>query len=364
MIILANATEVFTTIGFIIVGLLALTFMIVIHELGHYLVGKLLGFKILEFGIGFGPPLFKRKNKKNGEIFSIRPIPLGGFCRFESEDENSDSPTAFDNQPAWKRILTLLAGATFNLISAFIIISIFFAVFGQVTLKVDNVFPDSVNKFEKGDVFLTVNGRQLNILEAQDSTKLLSKAGETAVVVVLRNGKTERFTITKSDYQLGKFDENGVFEPDLIEGKPQMKHGFGISTSIGVHKLSYGLSLKRTFSFTFFVVYKVFEIFGRLFTGKIGVETLGGPVTTIKVMTDASRSGPATLLYAVSIISANLAVMNLLPIPALDGSRIIFCIIEMIRRKPISKKIQGIVNAIGFIALITFAILIDILKLF
>ncbi|HQC54189.1 MAG TPA: site-2 protease family protein [Clostridia bacterium] len=362
--LLSNFIDVLQTTGYIILGLLALTSMIIIHELGHYVAGKALGFKIIEFGVGFGPPVYKHINKRNGEIFSIRPIPLGGFCRFESEDDEyeSNSPTAFDNKPAWKRIIVLASGALFNLISALIIISIFFSVFGQVMLKVEHVYPDSENHIMKGDIVLKVNGHNLNVLETNDAFVLLKSSQDTADIVVLRNGKQENITINKYNYIVGEFDENGNFTPTLVDEKEQTNYGFGFVGTISVQKISFGLSLERAFSFTFFVVYKVFEIFGRLLTGKLGIDALGGPVSTIQVMTNASRSGIATLLYAISIISANIAVMNLLPIPALDGARIVFCIVEIITKKPISKKVQGIIHTIGFLAIILFAILIDVLK--
>ena len=109
--------EILQTIGGILVALLALMVMVVIHEAGHYTVGKLLKFKINEFAVGFGKAIFK-KTKKNGEVFSLRLIPLGGYCAFEGEDEDSNNPEAFNNQKPWKRILVFLAGVTFNFATA------------------------------------------------------------------------------------------------------------------------------------------------------------------------------------------------------------------------------------------------------
>lgn len=363
--IFINATflGVLSTIGYILLGLIALMFMIVVHELGHYLAGKILGFKIAEFGIGFGPAIFKRVNKKNGEIFSIRPIPLGGFCRFEDEDDNSSSPSAFNNQKAWKRIIVLFSGAFFNFISGLIIITIFFASYGQLTLKVDNIYPDSVNatnlSLEKDDVIIRVDGKQLNILEGQDALSPFQKAKDRIEIVVIRDGQRKKIFIEKSDYTLGTFDAQGEFE----ESNPvEKKYGFGFSGALNTQKFDFFSSISRAFSFMFFIVYKIFEIFGRLFTGEIGLNSLGGPVSTIQVITQASQAGFASLTFVVSIISANLAIMNLMPLPALDGSRIVFCIIEMIRKKPINKKIEGIIHTIGFILLILFAVFIDLFK--
>lgn len=359
MFFMASFVEVLVTVGYVLLGLLALMFMIVIHEAGHYLAGKLLGFRIMEFAIGFGPAIFKKKNKKNGEIFSVRIIPLGGFCRFEDEDDSSSSPTAFNNQPAWKRIIVLFSGALFNFISALIIITIFFTAYGQVVLKVENIYPDSINAsgaIQQGDIFLKTNNKTLNILESDDAFKSFSESDDELDVVILRDGKRIKTKIIKSDYTLGSFDENNTFTPLEIN---ETYHGFGFSGAIAIKQFSFFASIGRAFSYMFFLVYKIFAIFGRLFTGKIGLENLGGPVSTIQVMTEAGRAGFASLTFIVSIISANLAIMNLLPLPALDGSRIVFCLLEIIRKKPISKKIEGMIHTIGFFALILFAIFVD-----
>ena len=144
----ATAGEVFTYIGYVIVAVLALMAMIVIHELGHYTAGKLLGFKIDEFAIGFGPAIIKKRNKKTGELFTLRPFPIGGFCAFHGEDadgamldedgnqikdENGNivkDPDAFNNQKPWKRLIVLFSGAFMNFLSAIVIITIYFTAYG------------------------------------------------------------------------------------------------------------------------------------------------------------------------------------------------------------------------------------------
>ena len=115
---------------YVVIAILALMFMIVVHEFGHFIAGRKLGFQINEFAIGFGPPIFKRK-MKSGTQFSIRPIPLGGFCGFEGEDDDNDNPRAFNNMPPWKRIIVLFNGAFFNFLSAMLIITIFFCAYGE-----------------------------------------------------------------------------------------------------------------------------------------------------------------------------------------------------------------------------------------
>lgn len=362
--ILLSATfaEVMTTIGYVCIAILSLMFMVVVHESGHYLAGKLLGFKILEFSIGFGPAIFKKKNKKNGEVFAIRPIPLGGFCQFEDEDEASDSPTAFNNQKPWKRIIVLFSGALFNFISAWIIITLFFTFYGQILPTVAYVYEDSANVsvLQEGDAFLRVNGKQVNILLASDAAEYFSE-GDTAEVVVLRDGKRVTLTLSKADYVLGELDEDGNFIASVDEnGVVQTHYGYGFSSMTTPVKLNFFTAFGRSFSFMFFLVWKILWILGQLITGKLGMENVGGPITTIKVMSEASSGGFAVLSYVICIVSANLGVMNLLPLPALDGSRIVFCLIEWIFKKPINKKVEAVIHTAGFVLLFCFAIFADV----
>lgn len=430
-ILSVTAGEVFTYIGYVIVALLALMAMIIVHELGHYTAGKLLGFKIDEFAIGFGPAIFKRKNKKTGEVFSIRPFPIGGFCSFHGEDaegalldENGNQvkdengnivkdPAAFNNQKAWKRLIVLFAGAFMNFLSAIFIITVYFSAYGQLLPNVISTHSgvNYSNVFEQGDVILNINGKQINIMLQEDLDNAFSGVGDSAEFRVLRNGK--RIKIVANKFYYDPFEEgdyvysvNGeVLEtpleysafvaecdtdeslnlvviryneygeiaeqsgmmvqrgnnPDDPEGL--YSYGFGITRSISRAKLPFFLAFGRSFGFCFFIVFKILASLGALITGKVGLETAGGTITTIGMMAKVSALGFDSFLYVVAIISANLAVMNLLPFPALDGSRMLFTVIEMIFRKPIPRKIEAVIHAVGLILLIVFAVFLDIFHL-
>lgn len=430
-ILSVTAAEVFTYIGYIIVALLALMIMIVVHELGHYTAGKLLGFKIDEFAIGFGPRIFKRKNKKTGEIFSIRPFPIGGFCAFHGEDadgalldeqgnpvkdENGNivkDPTAFNNQKAWKRLIVLFSGAFMNFLSAIVIITIYFSAYGQLLPNVVGTYATSgyENVFQNGDVILNINGKQVNIMVQEDLDNAFSKLGDEGKFVVLRNGKRVKLTAHRFYYNPfsdGDFvysvngepletpvpytqffaecesneqmllvvvrygDDGSVIEqsssyvqrgqnPEDTEGF--YSYGFGITRSLTRAKLPFFLALGRSFGFSFFIVFKILASLGALITGKVGLETAGGTITTIGVMAKVSALGFDSFLYVVAIISANLAVMNLLPFPALDGSRMLFTLIEMIFRKPVPRKVEAVIHTVGLILLIVFAVFLDIFHL-
>ena len=140
-----SVSSVFTYILYIVIALIVLLFLVMVHEFGHYTAGKLLGFKIEEFSIGFGPKIFQRK-KKNGELFTLRAIPLGGYCAFDGEDLDSNSPTAFNNQKPWKRLIVLISGVVFNFLSAVIFSFILLTTIGYEKVEVKRVNP--VNAFE------------------------------------------------------------------------------------------------------------------------------------------------------------------------------------------------------------------------
>jgi regulator of sigma E protease len=360
----ASFAEVMSTIWYFVVALLFLLLMVVIHELGHYVAGKKLGFKITEFGIGFGPPIYKRVSKKTGEIFTIRPIPLGGFCNFEGEDEDNDSPTAFNKHAPWKRLVVLFSGAFMNFISALIMITLFFTFYGQLLPGVYSLYEDSYayqnNQLMEGDIILRVDGKQMNVMDASDVSNLIKNTGDSAEFTLLRDGKIIKTRANKSNYT--PKDENGDYIYDE-NGQIVTNYGYGFVSSIGPVKLNFFLALSRSFSFGFFVVFKILASLAGLITGSIGISAAGGPLTVINIMADATRTGFAMIAYIVLIISANLAVMNLLPLPALDGSRMLFVIIEWIRGKPINPRIEGIIHFIGFLLLIGFALFADLNQL-
>ncbi len=359
----ATFAGVASTIGYILIAVLCLMFMVVVHELGHYLAGKLLKFKILEFAIGFGPPIFKKTNKKNGEVFTIRPFPLGGACMFESEDEASFSPTAFNNQAPWKRLIVLFAGAFFNFLSALIIISLIFTFYGQLLPVVSGVYSEAdINGvLLEGDVIMKVNNRQVNILMADDLQRAMSGIEDEGTVTVMRNNKKVKLTIKKSNIFERDAEGNIIYDEN---NSPKTRNAFGFTSMLLPVRLNFFQSFARSFSYGFYVVWKILWLFGQLFSGGIKFsESAGGPITIISTMSQATRAGFGPLAYVVSLLSANIAIMNLLPFPALDGSRMLFTTIEWIRKKPLNKKVEGAIHFAGLIILFGFAIFADLIRL-
>lgn len=345
----------------IVVAIIALMVMILVHESGHYLFGKLLKFKINEFSIGFGPKLFSHKSKKTGELFCIRAIPLGGFCAFEGEDAESTVEGSFNSQKPWKRVIVLLAGVTFNFISAILILTILFATYGYTLPKVVglNLPTDGTTQnFEVGDIIYQVNGKNVySVIETNIST-LFAASEDSAEVVVIRNGEKQTVLVQKGIFQSTEVKEDGTEEVSTYRG-------FGINIGYDYYRMGFFESLGRSFVFIWQLVILTFKTIGGLFTGAVGLKgSVGGTVTSVAAMGKITMTlGFRGVLLMFGIMSASVGLMNALPFPALDGCRVVFVLIEMIFRKPVNRKVEAIIHTVGIVILFAFAILCDILNL-
>lgn len=363
-LLLATFGEVMTYIGYIFLAILILLIMITVHEFGHYIVGKIFGFGIEEFAIGFGPKIFK-KTKANGEVFSIRAFPLGGFCSFRGEDKDDTDPSAFNNKKPWQRILVLVAGPLMNYLFAVLLIMLMFGIYGQQSFKVKDVTLTTPTEYclQEGDVILSADGT--NVYLTTDLMNALEdkKKGELVDFTVRRDGKDVNIKVMMQADGTSKNVEDlktmfvaiGAYKPAEVEGRiygglSQTSVTFGFFKTIG-----------RSFEYSFKLAGTIFTVLGQLLTGRLGLSAMGGTVTTITVTADAIRTGGLWyVFYMSSFIGVNLAVFNLLPFPALDGSRVVFTGIEWVRKKPISRKVEGIIHAVGFVLLIGLAILFDL----
>lgn len=362
MINLLSISSILNSVWSFVVAVLVLLFMVTIHEFGHYIAGKKLGFKINEFSIGFGPALFKRK-LKSGEDFSLRVIPLGGYCAFEGEDEESTSAMSFEKQKPWKRIVVLVAGAFMNFFVTLLIVAITFLAIGQYVFQVADTLPivdgqyiTSENSLIKGDIMLSINGKDIYLgTEIPTELAKANKNGDKSVnMQVLRNGEKKNVQVTLRDY-IATSEVDGVTTSET-------RHGMGILQTTTEHKFGFFESIGRANVYCFKMAGEILGVIGQLFTGKIGLDMLGGPITTITITAQIATNGLRALLEIIALIGVNLAVFNLLPIPALDGSKIVFTVIEWVRGKPINRKVESIIHFAGLIFLFGFAILVDLLK--
>lgn len=350
--LLANAgfMNVLVKIGTILLAILVLLLMITIHELGHYTFGKMLKFKINEFAVGFGKAIYQ-KTKANGEKISLRIIPLGGYCAFEGEDEDAQNPQAFNNQAPWKRLIVLFGGVLFNFISAiFFSVILLTAIGNGHELRVNYIEGPNTEIIYENDVIVRVNDKKPSYLNGGVAglTRGVLENEEVSFVVI-RNGERVELKVEKQVFT----------QTNEATGEEQQYLAFGIGTSNV--PLSLGNALLQSVPFSFEIAWECLVILGQLLTGHYGIKDVGGPITTIAVIADASAVSLNYLLLFLPLIAINLAVFNLLPIPALDGARMVFVLIEWIRGKPIKRELEGKIHMVGLIVLMSLVILIDIL---
>lgn len=491
----------------VVVAVLILLMMVTVHEFGHYIVGKIFKFKINEFSIGFGPAILKYTNKKSGELFAVRIIPLGGYCAFEGEESddegytrdkndkngqngnnanadkkdsfandasndknandatsdntgkdiniknqsrddvksetfknasdisqdvkeslsaekinadkeisvnvngektdknNSDlyselddipkkekkksDPNSFNNKKPWQRILVLIAGATMNYLLAVLLIIISFSIYGQMLYYTAEISAPDVDLnisyeycLQNGDVILEAEGR--NVYNTSDLMNVMEgkKAGEI-VEFRLSRKVGERFDEDKKENVAVReiinaqikmrvdCDFKNVSDANVIWQALGINQNTNEETQkeyyqIYVTNFKFGFfeTIGRSFEYSFNIAGSIFKVIGQLFTGRLGVDTLGGPITTISMTSQIVSRGFQYFLEISAYIGVNLAVFNLLPIPALDGSKVIFTAIEWVRGKPINRKVENIIHFVGLVLLFGFAIFVDLLQLF
>lgn len=334
----------------ILLAVVLFLLLIVFHEFGHFIVAKKSGIKVNEFAVGMGPLIY---SKEKGETtYSFRLVPIGGYCAMEGEDDESNDPRSFDNAPAFKRFLTILAGPVANLIIAVLVFTIVGGIGGVVTTEVSDFIEDSPAKIagiQKGDEISKLNGKEIS--DFTEISKVVSdfykdKDFEKEInVEVKRDGKDLDFNFKP------KVEAENVYIGIIPARRTP---GFFEAIALGFKET--GRNIKM-----------IFTILGRLFTGKLALGALSGPVGVLKELGNQAQSGLANLLYFLAYISVNLAVFNLLPIPALDGSKLLTSAIEMITGKKINKKLEEKITMVGFFILLGLILVVsikDIINLF
>ena len=334
----------------ILLAVVLFLLLIVFHEFGHFIIAKKSGIKVNEFAVGMGPLVY---SKEKGETtYSFRTIPIGGYCAMEGEADESSDPRSFDNAPASKRFLTILAGPGANLIIAVLVFTIVGVIGGVVTTTVSDFIEDSPAQaagIEKGDEILKINGQEIG--DFTDISKVVNDFykdkdfDKEITVLAKRNGK---------DLDFG-------FKPK-VEGENTYIGIIPARRTPGFFE-AIGLGFKETGR----NVKMIFTILGRLFSGKLALGALSGPVGVLKELGNQAQNGLASLLYFLAYISVNLAVFNLLPIPALDGSKLLTSGIEIITGKKINKKLEEKITMVGFFILLGLILVVsikDIVNLF
>ena len=338
----------------ILLAILLFGFLIFIHEGGHYLFARIFKVSINEFAIGMGPKLLKWTSKKTGIVYSLRAFPIGGFVSMVGEDEESDDPNAFNKKPVWQRFIITVAGASVKILAGVLVMTILvFSAPDRLGSTVVAEFMDNAvsceGGLEVGDRIVKVEGHSVHI--ADDLVYEISRLGiEPLDLTVIRDGEK----VVLEDVEFPTVSSQGV--------------AFG-SNDFYVYgeRPTFANLLKHSFYRTTYTVQMIWESLYDLVSGRYGVEAVSGPVGVTQALTEAADTGAYSFTHLAVVISMNLGIMNLLPLPALDGGRIVFLLIEAVRRKPLKAEIEGYINLAGLAILMLLMILIcakDIIGLF
>jgi len=351
----------------IIIAIIMFGIIIFVHEFGHFIVAKACGIRVNEFALGMGPKLLSFG--KNETTYSLRLLPLGGFCAMEGEDSDSDDPKAFGNKNVWKRIAVVVAGVSMNFLLGFLVLLIAIGAFLPLgsegalipTTKVAQLPEESAaykTGLRVGDEICSINGRGI---ATHNDMFLALQSDEDGIVKmkIKRNGKTEILPSVKF---------NLITEKD---GTRTLSYDFKLLGELQNPLNTVTYAAKTEWS----LVTSVWGSLGDLITGKYGLNDLAGPVGTVDIIGDmvgqaaqtVSREDIYSVLMMFALISVNVGVMNLLPIPALDGGRLIFLLFEAIFRRPVPPKFEGLVHTIGFVLLMVLMIVLvfnDVLRIF
>lgn len=354
---------------------LIITLVIVVHEFGHFIMAKKNGIAVIEFSVGMGPRIFSFV--KNGTRYSLKWIPFGGSCQMLGNDEGipdadqdikADADHAFYNKSVWARISVSAAGPIFNFLLAFVLAVLVVSLVGANKPYIQQIIDGSVAQeagLQAGDQVTEINGESIHLYK-EIMLYLQMHSGETLEVEYIRDGETHHATITP------------------VWDEEQQKYLMGIQ---GVPGLCYDASVGEIFQYGFYEmkysIVSTIKSLGMLFQGKLTVNDFSGPVgmTTMvnDLVEDVSEStqgedfGTRALMMFVNLanftllLSANLGVLNLLPIPGLDGGQLLFLIIEAIKGKPVSSQKVGLITMVGFICLMVFMVFVlfnDVRKIF
>ncbi len=405
----------FSTVLYVFLAICILLLMVLIHEFGHYIVGRMLGFKINEFSIGFGKAIFSKINKR-GEKISLRIFPLGGYCAFEGEGDDEDdeiktektdkvdknqedkktetknlnvdkketteiikeineittsdvdsiktkkqyNKDAFNNQKAWKRLLVYGAGVFFNFLSAILFSFILLVSYGYdipqakiITAgELQNLQDRTIliysTELNQDDVIVKVNGHRISILTGTLSEQLSNIEPNTDFTITVKSKNKEREIVVQ--YTVYS-EEDGISDYSNLYSMQPYKHSFFEA-------------LGRSFEISVGFAWVVLKGFWQIITGQIAFSQLGGPISTIGMITTITQSGLMNFMILLPLLAANLAVFNFLPIPALDGSHAVFTLLEWIFGKPVvSRKVENYIHFYGLLILLLFVIVVDIVHI-
>ncbi len=332
----------------IIIAILVLGFLIVVHELGHFIVAKMAGIHVLEFSIGLGPKLYVRQKSKETTAYSLRLLPLGGFVRMagmdtEDEEEHADD---FNSKPLKSRFAVISAGSVMNFLSAILLFVITFGLIGVPAASNSNMIGEVVADSPAVSAGLRAGDRIISINEAP------TRNWEEVVGGIRESGKTEMQMVVKREEKSLSFSVTPRYD------SPSDNYQIGIRQQVVWQKQGFIAAIKLGLVQSFQFAKMVLVGLAGLIAGTISTNEVAGPVGITVAIGEAAAGGPGYLMIFTAVLGINLALVNLLPIPALDGSKLIFLMIEGLRGKPIAPEKENFINLIGFALLMALFVLI------
>ena len=349
---------------YIIIAILLFGFLIAIHEFGHFAAAKLLGVRVNEFSIGMGPALLSRQRGET--LYSLRAFPIGGFCAMEGEDEHSDDPGSFDSQRAWKKVVILVAGAFMNFLAGLVLILLLFVRAEYFSTPVISGFMDGFplqgeQGLMEGDRLVSINGERIYLYS--DVTLFLGRSGGQPLdLVIERDG--ERIELKDFPLQPQEY---------TVDGQQVYMYGLYFASE----EATVGAKLRNTWYNAVDFVRLVRLSLEDLISGSAGIQEFTGPIGIVDMVTQVGSQSESVLMalenifYLGSLIAVNLAVVNLLPLPALDGGRVFFLLINgvwmLFTHRRIDPKYEGYVHLAGLAALMLLMIVVsynDIVRIF
>ena len=340
----------------IVLAILLFGFIVFFHELGHFLLAKKNKIDVDEFAVGMGPALLQKTYK--GTRYSLRLLPIGGYCAMGEDEEATDSPNNFNNKSVWARISVIAAGPVFNFILAWIfsVILIFMIGYDQPVIgSVEDGYPAAEAGLQEGDRVVRIGDKNIHIYR-EISAYLQFHPDEDVVLTYERDGEEHTVTLTP------KMDEELGYERIGLASSGNTKANLLTAFQYGTYEVKYWIEV-------------TLDSLRMLVTGQIGVDQLSGPVGIVDVVDETyqqSRSYgayvvAAQMLYLAILLSANLGVMNLLPLPALDGGRLVFLFVEAVRKKRVPPEKEGYVHFAGIVLLMLLMVVVmynDIQRVF
>lgn len=339
---------------YILLAILAFGVLVLIHELGHFLCARARGVEVKEFAIGMGPRICGWTSRTYGTKYSLRVLPIGGYVSMLGEDEESDSENSFGKKSVWSRIAIVVSGPLMNLLLGFLVMILLVSLSGslysnEVYYPQEEIMMSEANGLKEGDRIVSIGGTPVHT-RFEVVYEIARKGIEPLDITVIRDG--EKLTV-----------ENVIF-PTYENGGVVFG---GVDFYAGEDSFGLGNVLKHSFYRSVSTVKTVIDSFVDLVRGRYGLNAVSGPVGVTEIIVDAAESGIVDFLYIIAVITINLGIFNLFPIPALDGGRLVFLLIEAVIGRPVNPKVEGYIHAVGMLLLLLLFVVItfkDVLGLF